>query len=96
MQIIFTIYGGPHDGYEISSSYPMSHVNMEDHSKAHDLCDSPSYWPVPLNIIRYDKKRIFIKKYGRIFLRDIYAISEHSAHTALRELQRFFNPIYKK
>lgn len=96
MQIIFTIYGGPHAGYEISLSYPMSSVSFEESPLNRSYCSSIGYWPEPLKIIRYDKKRIFIKKFGRTYLRDIYAFSEHSAHTALRELQRFFNPVFKK
>ncbi|MDC4276274.1 hypothetical protein NQ637_17750 [Acinetobacter baumannii] len=96
MQIFFTIFGGPHDGYRISLNTPMDCVKLEDSSLSRNYCASISYWPRPIKIIRYTKRRVFVQKYGRIFLKDVYASNEYDFKEALREFRHYFNPVFKK
>lgn len=95
MQIFFTIFGGPHDGYRISLSTPMDCINLEESPQNRNYCASIGYWPSPIKIIRYTKRRMFVQKYGRIFFKDVYASKENDFKEALRAFRRYFNPVYK-
>jgi len=96
MQIFFTIFGGPHDGYSISLSTPMHSIDLEESPQNRNYCASIGYWPSPIKIIRYTKRRMFLQKYGRIFFKDVYASNENDFKEALRAFRQYFNPVYKK
>ncbi|QNY28162.1 hypothetical protein IC763_04135 [Acinetobacter seifertii] len=98
MQIFFTIFGGPHDGYKLSLVYPMEWVDLIEHSpevKAYSCTEGP-FKPERLKTVRYEKRRMFVQKYGRIFFKDVYASNENDFKEALREFRHYFNPVYKK
>lgn len=96
MNVFFTIFGGPHDGYRFSPSIPMDYVSLEERPQNRDYCASISYWPKPLKIIHYKKKRMFVQKYGKTFFKDIYAFNDYEARKALMKFRHYFNPVYKK
>lgn len=45
MQIFFTIFGGPHDGYNLSLGIPMDCIHLIEHSPEAAVwrCEKPLY-----------------------------------------------------
>ncbi|WP_060466228.1 hypothetical protein [Acinetobacter sp. LMB-5] len=97
MQIFFTIFGGPHDGYRFSLGIPMDCVHLIEHSPVGNVRGhgEPIYRE-RVKTVRYEKRRMFVKKYGKVFFKDVYAFDEYDFREALKEFRHSFNPVYKK
>ncbi|MDC4641656.1 hypothetical protein F7R97_12870 [Acinetobacter baumannii] len=97
MQIFFTIFGGPHDGYRFSLGIPMDCIHLIEHSPeaAVRRCEKPLYRE-RVKTVQYAKRRMFVKKYGKVFFKDVYAFNEYDFREALKKFRHYFNPVYKK
>ncbi|MEQ1067250.1 hypothetical protein ABLB96_15040 [Acinetobacter sp. XH1741] len=97
MQIFFTIFGGPHDGYKFSLGIPMDCIHLiEDSPIAAKWRPEKPLYPERIKTVQYEKRRMFVQKYGRVFFKDVYAFDEYDFKEALRAFRQYFNPVYKK
>ncbi|WP_151731224.1 hypothetical protein [Acinetobacter seifertii] len=97
MQIFFTIFGGLHDGYKFSLGIPMDCIHLIERSPeaAVRRSGNPLYGE-QVKTVQYEKRRMFVQKYGRTFFKDVYAFDEYDFKEALRKFRHYFNPVYKK
>ncbi|HEE5399791.1 TPA: hypothetical protein R7O42_000610 [Acinetobacter baumannii] len=97
MQIFFTIFGGPHDGYKFSLGIPRDYIHLIERSPeaAVRRSGNPVY-KEQVKTVQYAKRRVFVKKYGKVFFKDVYAFDEYDFREALKEFKHYFNPVYKK
>lgn len=97
MQIFFTIFGGPHDGYKFSLGIPMDCIHLIEDSPIDWIRDTgQSFYREQVKTVQYEKRRMFVQKFGRIFFKDVYAFDEYDFKEALRKFRHYFNPVYKK
>lgn len=97
MNVFFTIFGGPHDGYKFSLGIPMDCIHLIERSPeaAVRRSGNPIYGE-QVKTVQYEKRRMFVQKYGRTFFKDVYAFDEYDFKEALRKFRHYFNPVYKK
>lgn len=97
MQIFFTIFGGTHDGYKFSLGIPMDCIHLIEDSRIDGIKGTgQSFYRERVKTVQYEKRRMFVQKYGRIFFKDVYAFDEYDFKEALRKFRHYFNPVYKK
>ncbi|WP_375038607.1 hypothetical protein [Acinetobacter sp. RW6] len=97
MQIFFTIFGGPHDGYNFSLGIPMDCIHLIEHSPVGAVSrPKKSFYRERVKTVQYEKRRMFVKKYGKVFFKDVYAFDEYDFREALKEFRHSFNPVYKQ
>ncbi len=80
-----------------SLGIPMDCIHLIEHSPVAAVRGhgEPNYRE-RVKTVRYEKRRMFVKKYGKVFFKDVYAFDEYDFKEALRKFRHYFNPVYKK